>query len=106
MKDTIIEKITYKSSNQSLSYREILNVQDKKIKLVIKSDSYNSQCHAKAYVLKNDEWAEIYNIPYSQMSTKDSLAYVGNYGKNPEAAEKEFIKDQEKLLKMAKSILF
>ena len=43
LQEQIIEKICYQSSGQSISYREIYKLNDKKIKLVIKSDSYRQE---------------------------------------------------------------
>ena len=73
LEEQIIEKICYQSSRQSISYREIYKLNDKKIKLVIKSDSYRSQCYAKVSVLKNDEWTDIYSIPYNLMQTPEGI---------------------------------
>lgn len=46
-KEIIIEKITYKGS-QSINFREIYKLDEKRIKLEIKSDSYDQQCYAMA----------------------------------------------------------
>jgi len=105
-KQEIIEKICYKSSNQSLSYREIYKLNDKKIKLDIKSDSYHNQCHAKAYVLKNDEWTQIYSIPYSLMQTPEGLIYKNDYKNKPAVAEINFKEDIQKLKTQTEKILF
>jgi len=105
-KEQLIEKISYLSSSQSVSYREILKINDKKIKFLIKSDSYRIQCYAKAHVLKNDEWVEVYSVPYSEMFTPDSLAYKKDYSKRPQDALDEFAKDKCRLLALTKEILF
>ena len=106
-KDKTIESIIYQSSNQSLSYRELYSLNNKKIKLEIKSDSYRNQCFARAYVLKNDEWSQIYSIPYSLMQTPDSLAYHSEYKKNnPKLAEPKFKADIAKLKEYIGKILF
>lgn len=101
-----LEKICYKSNAQSVSYREIYKIKDKKIKIAIKSDSYENQCYARASVLKNDEWQIIYSIPYSVMKTPNSLAYKLEYKNSPASAEKEFKDDIKKLKKLAEKILF
>lgn len=105
-KQEIIEKICYKSSNQSLSYREIYKLNDKKIKLDIKSDSYHNQCYARAYVLKNDEWTQIYSIPYSLMRTSEGLIYKNDYKNKPAMAEINFKEDIQKLKTQTEKILF
>ena len=106
LKEQIIEKICYQSSGQSISYREIYKLNDKKIKLAIKSDSYRSQCYAKASVLKNDEWTDIYSIPYSLMQTPEGLAYRNDYKNNPENAEGIFKDDILKLKTNIEKIIF
>ena len=105
-KQEIIEKICYKSSNQSLSYREIYKLNDKKIKLEIKSDSYHNQCYARGYVLKNDEWTQAYSIPYSLMQTPEGLIYKNDYKNKPAVAEINFKEDIQKLKTQIEKILF
>lgn len=105
-KEELLESIIYQSSSQSLSYREIYILIDKRIKLEIKSDSYRNQCYTRASVLKNDEWSLIYSIPYSLMSTPDSLAYHSEYKNNPKLAEAKFKDDIEKLKTNLEKILF
>ncbi len=105
-KEQLIEKISYLSSNQSVSYREILKINDKKIKFLIKSDSYRIQCYAKAYVLKNDEWVEVYSVPYSEMDTKEGLIHHNNYSKEPQHAVLEFMRDRGRLWALTKEVLF
>jgi hypothetical protein len=105
-KKELLESIIYQSSSQSLSYREIYILQDKRIKLDIKSDSYRNQCYARAYVLKQDEWSLIYSIPYSLMQTPDSLAYHSEYKNNPKLAEPKFRSDIAKLKEFTAKILF
>jgi len=102
----IIEKICYLSSGQSISYREIYTLQNKKIKLAIKSDSYRNQCYSKASVLKNDEWTDIYTIPYSLMQTPEGLAYKNDYKNKPANAEMNFMVDIQKLKINIEKILF
>lgn len=105
-KERLIEKITYKSSNQSISYRELLKINDKKVKFLIKSDSYHIQCYAKSYVLKNDEWVEVYSIPYCEMWTKEGLIHKNNYSKEPQHAISEFLQDRGRLYALTKEVLF
>ena len=105
-KEELLESVTYLSSNQSLSHREIYKINDKKIKLDIKSDSYRNQCYARAYVLKNDEWSLIYSIPYNLMQTPESLAYHSEYKNNPTLAQAKFKEDIAKLKQYTEKILF
>src|SRR5574344_934701 len=87
IKETTIEKITYKGS-QSISFREIYKLDEKRIKLEIKSDSYDQQCYARASILKDEKWEPIYSISYSEMNTPKGLCYHVTYRSNAAAAEK------------------
>ena len=104
LKEKTIEKTTYESSNQSISYREIYKYKEYCIKLEIKSDSYKVQCYAKASVLANSNWNVIYTIPYSEMKTRSELSYYPDYRNNASAAEKEFSQDINKLKQMMSDI--
>ena len=105
IKETTIEKITYKGS-QSISFREIYKLDEKRIKLEIKSDSYDQQCYARAYILKDEKWEPVYSIPYSEMNTPKGLCYHVTYRSNASAAEAEFKSDIERLKKYVEKILF
>ena len=105
IKETTIEKITYKGS-QSISFREIYKLDEKRIKLEIKSDSYDQQCYARAHILKDEKWEPIYSIPYSEMITPKGLCYHVTYRNNAMAAEKEFKSDIDRLKKYVGEILF
>ena len=104
-KEITIEKITYKGS-QSISFREIYKLDEKRIKLEIKSDSYDQQCYARAYLLKDEKWEQIYSIPYSEMNTPKGLCYHVTYRNNASAAEGEFKVDIQRLKKHIEEILF
>lgn len=104
--EEIIEKICYQSNSQSISYREIYQLNEKKLKLEIKSDSYHNQCYARAYVLKDDDWNVIYTIPYSLMQTPEGLAYKSDYKNKPAVAEGNFKEDIQKLKNYIGKILF
>lgn len=106
MAKNTIEKQAYKSNSQSLSYRELYKLKNKKIKLEVKSDSYHNQCYARAYVLKDDEWVLIYSIPYSLMQTPEGLIYHKEYKNNPSQAEKSFSEDIQKLKQNIEKLLF
>lgn len=104
IKETTIEKITYKGT-QSINFREIYKLAEKKIKLGIKSDSYDMQCYARAYILKDEKWELIYSIPYSEMNTPKGLCYHITYRHSTNSAEKEFKADVDRLKKYIKEIL-
>ena len=104
-KEKMIETIYYQCGSQSLIYRELYSLNDKKIKLEIKSDSYRSQCYAKSYVLKNDEWNLLYSVPYAEMKTKEGLIYHHDYKKRPQEAHNEFKIDILRLKDLTKQLL-
>lgn len=100
-----IESIMY-SGHQSISRREIYMLGKIKIKLELKSDSYEQQCYARAYALDGLEWKVIYSIPYSQMKTRNGLIYAFDYRNgNEEKAKKEFETDVQRLKKYVQQIL-
>lgn len=100
-----IEKITFNSNSQSITYREIYEYKEMKIKIEIKSDSFKQQCYAIASVLDGLKWNVIYTIPQSLMNTRDSIAYYNEYRNNASAAEKEFFSDIKRLKQYISEIL-
>ena len=105
IKEITIEKIAYKGS-QSVNFREIYILENKRIQLEIKSDSFDMQCYARAYILKDEKWELIYSIPYSEMQTTHGLSHHLEYKKDARIAEKEFKADVERLKKYTEEILF
>ena len=76
-------------------------LKDAKVRISIKSDSYDFQSHAVLDIWKNDElkWTRVCNIPYSAMNTPAKLSY------NPNAGTHNFLKDTLALLEKAELIL-
>jgi hypothetical protein len=105
IKETLIENIIFLGS-QSLNLREIYKLNDRKIKLEIKSDAYDMQSYARAYILKDEKWEQIYSIPYSQMKTSKGSCYGVVYKNSPEKAQREFILDVTRMKKCVEEILF
>ena len=105
IKETTIEKIIYKGT-QSINFREIYKLEEKRIKLELKSDSYDMQCYAMAYILKDEKWELIYSIPYSEMNTPNGLSHHVTYRHKASAAEGEFKIDIDRLKKYIEEILF
>ena len=101
LKDELIEEIISKGS-QSVSYREIYKHDNFKIKLEIKSDAFDMQSYARAYVLKDLEWSLIYSIPYSKMVTPFNI--ICRMMTDTEY-KKLFIQDRDKLKKEIETIL-
>lgn len=103
--ENTIESIMYAGS-QSISRREIYMLGKTKIKLELKSDSYEMQCYARGYALDGLEWKLIYSIPYTQMQTRNGLVYAVPYRNgNEEKAKKEFESDVQRLKKYIREIL-
>lgn len=75
-----------------------------KIRIHIKSDSYDSQCSANLHVWNPQslKWSSVCYIPYSNMKTARSLAYK----QPPHRTRKEFQADFDALMAEAVKILF
>lgn len=69
-----IEKIIYRDQND-IYYNEIYTKYEYKIKINIKSNDYDFQCHAIAYLFKDGKWNNVYSIPYTLMKTPAGLGY-------------------------------
>ena len=103
--EKIIESIMY-AGHQSISRREIYILGNFKIKLELKSDSYECQSYARAYALDGVEWKLIYSIPYSKMKTGTKLIYATPYRNgNENKAKSEFDADVQILKDYVKEIL-
>ena len=96
--------------SQDVNYEEIFNIGDNALKINIKSDSYDFQCHAKVSWLnrKEHKWEVLHNIHHGRMKTQTSLCY------HPEAQDmegnkqyfiSEFWQDREELVKIAKQLI-
>lgn len=98
----MIEVKTWKGS-QSVHFRKLVQLNQFKVKIDIKRDSYAQQSHAVAYVFDpvKLDWNAIYSIPYPQMQTKEGLMYG-----NEEITATPFAKDSEALMAGISSILF
>ena len=64
---TTVKKIeeTFFKGSQSVNFKGIYKLNDFKIKIEIKKDSYDKQSYARVYVWKNLEWSLVDYIPYS-----------------------------------------
>lgn len=99
----LLEKVLNKGY-QDLTYREIFSLNQRKFKIVIKSDSYLAQCNARVYALETDtlKWNAIYSIHYSNMKTPKTL-YVVQKPQNELFSL--FKSDRDQLMAMLKEIL-
>ena len=95
---------------QDLNYQEVFKIGDNSLKINIKSDSYDFQCHAKVSWLDRNEhkWNVIHNIHYSNMETRDSLCYMPqarDVQGNKRNLIAEFRADRDKLVSMAQELI-
>lgn len=106
MKEKLITKTISKGS-QDIIYKEVFEVDNRKLNIEIKSDSYNDQCYARISVLKPDEgWYVLHSIHYSQMKTKSELYYILPRNEKPGIEfEKYFTDDIKELKRVAEQLL-
>jgi len=96
---------------QSLNYVEVAKVVgDNVVKIVIKSDSVDFQCYAKALIFDPDKkvWNSLCSIPYGSMKTESKLYYhvrSGDLACHRRKYLHKFKKDRDKLIYMANKIL-
>tara|TARA_B100000073_G_C23609123_1_gene523771 strand:- start:320 stop:634 length:315 start_codon:yes stop_codon:yes gene_type:complete len=91
---------------QDLQLDEMIQLDDHKLRITIKSDSYRSQCYAKIYVWSKhkEEWSLIDSIHPDNMQTEEKLSYaVSNtdYKKSFHL----FANDRKQLIDVAKKVL-
>lgn len=100
---TSLELITWKGQ-QSVNYRQIITLENFKVKLEIKRDSYDFQSSAVASVWSTEsmEWKNVYSIPGQLMKTSDNMVH----GVEKVIPSNIFSMDIQTLLTGAKSILF
>jgi hypothetical protein len=98
----MIEVKTWKGS-QSVHFRKLVQLNQFKVKIEIKRDSYAMQSWAVASVFDPAklDWNQVYSIPYPEMKTKEGLMYGGE-----EITAVPFTKDSEALMVGITSILF
>jgi hypothetical protein len=104
-KGTKVIEQRYFTGSQSVNYTEIYSKNDKKIKIEIKSDAYQSQSYARGSVFDGAKWQPVYNIPSSQMHTEVGLIYT-NCKQKPEIAASAMAKDIAEVIEKTEKILF
>lgn len=112
MKETSISK-TINKSKQSIDFKEILKIDDKKLMISIKSDSYDFQSHARIELWNGEKWHNIFSIHYEEMKTPSTLYHAReNQPMNQQPSvvlrnnNSYFMNDRNKLLSTAKEIIF
>lgn len=87
--------------HQDCLFTEIVRIGPHTCQLSIRSGAYRFQCHAVAKVFSATGlcWNEITRIHFSQMQTKEGLAYL-NVG------EKDFQADRDRLVEQLLDVLY
>lgn len=104
----IIEDVSFKSSEQSINRRVIYNYKNTKIRLLLKSDSYEQQCYARAEALDGFDWKPIYSIPSTLMATPKDLKSYPQFQSNSadfSKAKSYFETDVQNLKKSIEKII-
>jgi len=104
--ETTIKKVTEILNSQAMGYTEIIKIGEEKIRITIKSDSYDFQSYARVKVwnAKDKKWNFVDSISYSEMNTPAKLYYQRN--KKERHDDSYYKKDRDLLLEMAIAILF
>ena len=84
---------------QDVNYTEVLEVAGSKLRIQIRSDSYEQQCHSRIGRWNGEEWKHLHSLVTRK--TPNGLAYHPQGGTN----EKHFKADREELLRVAKEVL-
>lgn len=92
--------MTMSTCGQAATFKALYKMGGTKVRVIIKSDSYQNQCYARVARWNGEEWKQVDYIPASEMKTQDSLAY----GQAP-LREHMFSQDTKALLKVAKEVL-
>jgi hypothetical protein len=99
-------------NRQSIDYKEILSFNERKLRVSMKSDSYDFQCYARIDLWNGEKWHEVEHIPYGEMRTPEKLIHLSDNqpsGLSPQqllSNNREFFSnDRQTLLNAAKEIL-
>lgn len=68
---------TISEGQQSVTLDRVLMSGENRLRISIKSDSYDFQCHAtiKVWAADRKEWSLVHSIPYALMKTPAQLLY-------------------------------
>jgi len=86
---------------QSINFTEVIEFDGHKLRISIKSDSYNFQSYARISRWNGEEWKQVHFIHFSEMKTPSGLCYQPN----EKCDYKHFINDRDQLIKVAKEII-
>lgn len=90
---------------QDLNYKEIIEHKGHKLRVSIKSDSYDFQSSAKVEVFDNMKWNHVDGIHFSQMKTPATLYVIPKGEKDLSKFAHFFKADRDRLVKLAKDVL-
>lgn len=99
MMDKTITK-TLTAGRDDAKYLHILEISGHRLKVDIRSNSYDFQCHARVSRWNDSKWELVHSIPYGAMKTPSGLVY----GRNP-ATDADYTADLTELLRVATAIL-
>lgn len=93
------------TGSQNLNFERIFKIGENKLRISIKSDSYDFQSYARIEIYNpNDyKWNVLHSIHYSKMQTASKLYY--KHHRNGTIPVSEFQKDIDTLIKVAEQIL-
>jgi hypothetical protein len=92
-------KVEVAKSGQNVNYCEVLDFGKRRIRIHIRSNSYQDQCHAKVEVW-NDEWKFVDSIDPGVMQTPKGL-----YSAREKPVRDPFLADRDELLRVAQAVL-
>lgn len=103
IKPVLLEE-TVNAGRQDVIARRILSLGDFRVRLTIKSDSYQFQSFARAEVWNPAtlSWNQVHSIHYSEMTTPEGLVYYPN---KQGLKVDNFVLDFNRLLKMTQQII-
>jgi hypothetical protein len=90
---------------QDLNYKEIAEIAGHKVRVRIKSDSYDFQSYAIVEVFSELKWNQVDFIHFSQMNTPEGLYYKVDRNGELSTSECHFKKDRDALIKIASEVL-
>ena len=95
---------TINEGRQDVTARRVLSLGDFKVRLTIKSDSYQFQSFARAEVWNPAtlSWNQVHSIHYAEMATPEGLCYHPN---KSGLKITHFTRDFDRLLTMVKQII-
>lgn len=98
----------YSVGSDDIIMTEFGILHDVKIRISIRSDSFQKQCHAHLSTLdQNKQWKVLISIPYSNMKTEPKLYYHLERPNNKitNKISNSFLEDRLNLLRKADKIL-